>query len=322
MPHALTSAMIAELAKANIRPRIFLEAEFTSGTIYVWSDVTPIDWNGHTWTGIGHLGSISPAPETTEVRADNIVISLSGIPSSLVSKVLGEVRPNYPVKVWFGCLSESGAVIADPYLTFQGLMDVPTIQENGQTATISITVENRMVDLQRARERRYTDKDQQQLYPGDKFFEYVPSLADWNGIWGKGNQMAGALGSENPDNNVGTCFSGNTRVLTLAGPVAFDNLGRLSVVLTDAGLRIAELIVHEPAIREMLDMGDGELVTPDHLIRIDGSFHPARDRFLVSAVHCGPVYNLHVRTFTADERHYYLANGIVAHNLKAAPGGG
>src|SRR5581483_5501473 len=170
MPHALTSAMITELAKANIRPRIFLEAQFTSGTIYVWSDVTPIDWNGHTWTGIGHLGSISPAPETTEVRADNIVISLSGIPSSLVSKVLGEVRPNYPVKVWFGCLSESGAVIADPYLTFQGLMDVPTIQENGQTATISITVENRMVDLQRARERRYTDKDQQQLYPGDKFF--------------------------------------------------------------------------------------------------------------------------------------------------------
>src|SRR5581483_7146864 len=252
----------------------------------------------------------------------NIVISLSGIPSSLVSKVLGEVRPNYPVKVWFGCLSESGAVIADPYLTFHGLIDVPTIQENGQTATISITVENRIFDLQSARERRYTDKDQQQLYPGDKFFEYVPSLADWNGIWGKGNQMAGALGSENPDNNVGTCFSGNTRVLTLAGPVAFDNLGRLSVVLTDAGLRIAELIVHEPAIREMLDMGDGELVTPDHLIRIDGSFHPARDRFLVSAVHCGPVYNLHVRTFTADERHYYLANGIVAHNLKAAPGGG
>jgi hypothetical protein len=38
--------------------------------------------------------------------------------------------------------------------------------------------ESRLVDLERAEVRRYTDADQQAEYQGDRFFEYVPALQE------------------------------------------------------------------------------------------------------------------------------------------------
>jgi hypothetical protein len=185
MSRDLTSAIQAELLKMKVRPIIFVEAVFTSGTLRVWSGIGTISWNGQTWTGVGNLGGISPISEGTEPHADGIELSLSGIPSDLVTKALGECRPNAPVKLWFGFLDEAEAVIAAPYQSFGGRADVPSVEEGGDTSTIKLRVENRLVDFNRARERRFTHEDQQIDYPGDLGFEYVAGLQEWNGAWGK-----------------------------------------------------------------------------------------------------------------------------------------
>jgi hypothetical protein len=163
----LTAAVITEINSGRLRVAIFVSAVFTSGTSYFWNGITPIVWNGQTWVGVGTLGQISEIAETTDVAAVGIVLSLSGIPQGLINQALGECRQGAPVKVWIGTLNAAGAVIADPYQCFAGRMDVPTIGENGETSTISITVENRLIDLQRSRERRYTHEDQQIDFPGD-----------------------------------------------------------------------------------------------------------------------------------------------------------
>jgi hypothetical protein len=192
MSRDLTSAVQAELLKMKVKPVIFVEAVFTSGTLRVWSGIGTISWNGQTWTGVGNLGGISPISEGTEPHADGIELSLSGIPSDLVTKALGECRPNAPVKLWFGFLDEAEAVIADPYQSFGGRMDVPSVEEGGETSTIKLRVENRLVDLGKARERRYTHEDQQIDYPGDLGFEYVAGLQEWNGVWGKPGSTGGS----------------------------------------------------------------------------------------------------------------------------------
>ena len=64
-------------------------------------------------------------------------------------------------------------------------MDVMTIQEDGQTATVSITVENVLVDLERPRIRKLTDEEQQSRYPGDISLQSVASLQDRQLSWGK-----------------------------------------------------------------------------------------------------------------------------------------
>jgi len=194
MSRDLTSAVQAELLKMKVKPVIFVEAVFTSGTLRVWSGIGTVSWNGQTWTGVGNLGGISPISEGTEPHADGIELSLSGIPSDLVTKALGECRPNAPVKLWFGFLDEAEAVIADPYQSFGGRMDVPSVEEGGDTSTIKLRVENRLVDFNRARERRFTHEDQQIDYPGDLGFEYVAGHQEWNGVWGKPGSTATSSG--------------------------------------------------------------------------------------------------------------------------------
>jgi hypothetical protein len=177
--------MLALLGGPAIKPVLFLQMHFTSGDIFIWSGLGTVQWNGQTWLGLGKLGTISAIEESSEIKATNVTFTLSGIPQDDITKIFGEVRQGYPVKLWFGALGSNNNVIADPLQIFAGRMDITTIDEGAQTSTISISVENRLIDLNRARERRYTDQDQQIDFPGDLGFQYVQSIQDWNGTWGK-----------------------------------------------------------------------------------------------------------------------------------------
>jgi hypothetical protein len=177
--------MLAEIAKSAIRPIVFLYAEFNTGNIYLWSGIGNIAWNGQTWMGIGTLGSISPIQETTEITATNLTIALSGIPSDLLGEAMTEIRQGKQVRIWLGMMDDTFNVIADPYESFSGRMDVAVVDENVETSTISITVENVLVDLQRAHAVPYTDQGQQSMFPDDKGFQFVPQLQEKNILWGR-----------------------------------------------------------------------------------------------------------------------------------------
>src|SRR5439155_22886454 len=105
--------------------------------------------------------------------------------SGLVSSTLTECRQNQTVNVYFGMLDSAGAIIVDPLKCFGGTMDVPTVQDNGPSVTISITAENPLIGLQRASQRRYTLDDSQIDYPTDTGFSFVPQIQSWDGTWGK-----------------------------------------------------------------------------------------------------------------------------------------
>ena len=83
-----------------------------------------------------------------------------------------------------GAIDSSGALVVDPYTTFQGRLDVPEIVDGGDDCTIQISYESRLIDLERARERRYTHEDQQIDSPGDKGFEFVTLIQDQTVVWG------------------------------------------------------------------------------------------------------------------------------------------
>ena len=74
--------------------------------------------------------------------------------------------------------------MADPYAIFQGQMDLMTISDGGDTATIKLTAESRLIDLDRSRERRFTSEDQKIEFPDDKGLEYVDDLQDKEIVWG------------------------------------------------------------------------------------------------------------------------------------------
>lgn len=181
----LTAAYIAQLDAATKTPAVFYEGEFKTGTVHLWSGFGDKAWNGHTWLGAGAIASVSPIQETSEIKADGIRCTLTGIPSEFVALALEEQFLGAAGKVWLGFIADNGDVVIDPALAFYGHMDVPTLSDDGQTCTLTIAYENRLKDLERPRELRYTHESQQALFDGDLGFEYVPSLQEWNGTWGR-----------------------------------------------------------------------------------------------------------------------------------------
>jgi hypothetical protein len=124
------------------------------------------------------LLGVSEIRQSSRVQADGVRLTLSGMPSSIVSAVSGQARQGRPGTVWLALLDATDAVIPDPYIAFRGRLDVPEVAVDGETSTITINYESRLVDLQRARVRRYTHEDQQITAPGDRGFEYVASLQE------------------------------------------------------------------------------------------------------------------------------------------------
>jgi len=192
MSRTLTTAFIAELNAIGKCVVFFFEGTFTDGTVYLWSGIGDVTWNGHTWNGAGSLGSISQIEDTTSLSASGVRVTLSGVPSAAIQDAVDNMVTNQPCKLWFGFVNAAGTIVADPCLMFSGLLDVPEISDDGQTCTISITYENRLRDLERPREWRYTHEHQQILYPGmgDRGFEYVAALQNWDGRWGQEGNSA------------------------------------------------------------------------------------------------------------------------------------
>jgi hypothetical protein len=182
---ALSSAMLSTIASGRVRPFYLVSIEFRSATSYLWTGYGNLTWGGQTWLGVGKLGGVSAIQESNAVQSDNITLTLSGVPSSLISQVQSECQQNYAVRVYFGFLDDAGVVVVDPEKCFDGRLDVPTIQDGAESCTIGITAENLLVSLQRASNRRYTTPDQQLNVAVDVGFSYVPHIQTWVGVWGR-----------------------------------------------------------------------------------------------------------------------------------------
>ena len=181
----LTSGVQTAIAADAVSPILLFQGEFGSGFVRVWSGIGDLTWNSETWSGVGTLGGISSITETSDIQANGLNVTFSGIPSAMISIALGDVVQGKLGKVYFGFMDASNTVIADPVLMFEGRLDVPSIEEDGENAVIQISYESRLIDLQKPRESRYTHEDQKLQHPTDLGFEFVPALQEQQISWGK-----------------------------------------------------------------------------------------------------------------------------------------
>lgn len=177
--------LAAAIAADVVYPLLLVEIDSADGFIRVHSGIGDLSWDSKTWTGTGDLGGISAIDESTDVQANGVRFTLSGVPSALLSYALTHAEQGRAAKVWLACFDAAGEMQGDPYLLFTGLTDVPTIEDSGDTAVIGITAESRLIDLERARVRRYTPEDQKLTDPDDKGFDFVAGLQEAEIIFGR-----------------------------------------------------------------------------------------------------------------------------------------
>jgi hypothetical protein len=189
MPN-LSPAVLAALDAAQIRPAFFVQIVFSTETVWLWTGLGPKAALGPAWdpaatfpygqifTGLGWLGQIESIPQTTQVTAENITLTLSGIPLHLLGDAINAVRLSGSATVWLAFLDANNNVIPDPLQLWQGETDVPSVVDGAETCTLSLTVENALIALNLASNRRFTTIDQQLDFPGDAGFDFVTAMQD------------------------------------------------------------------------------------------------------------------------------------------------
>ena len=189
MSRSITTAFNNALTSQVVRPLLAVELEFSTGTLRFWNgygDLTmTAGGSSNTFTGLGDLMGVSAVSESDQVEAIGATLSLTGIKSSLISAALSANYTNRNASIFLGLFDTNKSVIADVYTLFKGKMDIMKIDEGAESATIVLNLENRLIALDRPKERRYTHEDQQLSFSGDLGFEFVPDLQDKEIIWGK-----------------------------------------------------------------------------------------------------------------------------------------
>lgn len=119
------------------------------------------------------------------------------------------------------------------------------------------------------------------------------------------------------------CFSGNTKIKTKRGDVAFSDLKAGDFVLTarKTWKPISKIAVHENWSGLVHDMGNGEMITSNHPVLVEGKWTAAGNVFGAWSFSNQTVFNLEVDA-TDDihgaetEHSFTLSNSLVAHNFK------
>lgn len=183
MSRSLTTALNNEFTSQEMSPFMAVDLDFTGGNFLTWTGYGNISFGGSTYVGSGDILNVGAINESSEIKANGIQITLSGIPSDLISSALTDAYQGRSAKLFLGVIND-GIVVADPYIIFQGVMDLMTIDDAGDSASIALTAESRLIDLNRSRERRFTSEDQKIDFPNDKGLEFITSLQEKSIVWG------------------------------------------------------------------------------------------------------------------------------------------
>lgn len=185
MARSLPSALSSELNADELKPFYAVELLFDSGDIRFWTGYGDINVNSEVWTGSGTVLSFSSTNEATDLSANGMTLTFSGLESTIVSLLLQENYRGRSAKVYLGALGANNLPVSDMYQIFAGRMDIMALSENGETATVAITVENVLIDLDRPRARKLTNEEQLKRFAADNSLSNVANLQDRQISWGR-----------------------------------------------------------------------------------------------------------------------------------------
>lgn len=172
----MTSAMQTEIANKNIKPFHMVSFGFSTPEYYnstPYDLVNPVDSN--TYLGNGSMVKVGPVRESLKIGASGVDIKMAGALLANHTTALSENYINETVTVYGGLLDSNNAVIADPFIMFQGIIDRPIFSENVETGKSEVTwkCKSDFADFERANPFILSDEEQQRRFPNDLGLEFL-----------------------------------------------------------------------------------------------------------------------------------------------------
>jgi hypothetical protein len=186
MARGLHADLVTELATDHLDQIDLIQFTIGSTIYYRTSAYYDITYDGNTYIADGVLLKLPSISEQQQIATSNVTFTIEGASQTFISLLLNNEHIHRPVKIIRGYLTDAGALVSNPYTIFLGYISSYSINETTTSSTISISVANHWANFEMKRGRRTNDNSQQQVFNGDKFFEFSNALmVDIE--WGKVN---------------------------------------------------------------------------------------------------------------------------------------
>ncbi len=182
-----TDEQITFMSQNDVRAEFMFELQFVSETAYVWNGHYELTSGGHTWMPMHGIGTVEGLGLSNDAQSESITMTIAGLPDQqpdiLALALSQSTEANQQlVKVYIQFFDTEWQPVGNPIMMWFGFMQPPKVSRTipnmleGSTQSITVTAENAFFNRSRPPYGRNTDRDQQSRYPGDKFFQFTPSL--------------------------------------------------------------------------------------------------------------------------------------------------
>lgn len=180
-----TAPQVSALAQQVVRVATLVDFDFVGANERLWNGFGDLDTGGFTWKGIASFGAIDGLEEVRGAISQQVTFTLSGVDEDILALAIGDTADveGRTVTVYLQLFDDDWQVEGDPIPIWWGIMQPPRITANASMRAISVPAENLFYGRARPRAGRYTDRDQQKRFPGDRFFDRVGALVSKPILW-------------------------------------------------------------------------------------------------------------------------------------------
>lgn len=181
---AVLTSRMQEAVTSGWQLALLAAVDHPSGFFYAWTGVGLLEWDGHTWIGVGVLGGAGPVKRTSELQIQEIQLRLTGIPPEQ-ARWLSSVVRGREAQLWLAAISPTdGQVVRDPYPLVLSLMDYQTYQIDESSAPqLSIVGQTGFYTLDRALDEVWSTEAQRGRDPTDTGLDQMAVLANQTVNW-------------------------------------------------------------------------------------------------------------------------------------------
>lgn len=192
-----TPALDAALSAPSVTFFLCGRADLPGYTLRLLDGASEVTWAEGKFVGrdprFGVLSSIEPLSDGVGDQAPTLSISFQPPDDAAAGDLASAAMQCSRIRIWIGALDYNGAVVADPYLLFDGELDQPTLGIDAGVRDLAFECTSAFEKLFRNDEgHRLSLAHHQEIWPGETGLAAVAGVVK-QVIWGPGDKIAGSF---------------------------------------------------------------------------------------------------------------------------------
>lgn len=187
---AIPSEAQDALDSGRIVMRTGIVFDFPSGVYAFWDGAGTFEWGGYAFAPGGSLLEISEIPAAADLSSAPVTIKLRAVQdSALTPDVLGTIEAEdyhqRPVTIYAFFFSADDWSLLAGTRHYAGYLDQIEHSDGPGDYHLEAKIESRSRDHQKTGYRMHTTADQEDVSPGDLFFQHVSTVGTYSRKWGR-----------------------------------------------------------------------------------------------------------------------------------------